>query len=56
MTFQHRAGALSTEPRELVDTKAIKPSSFMTRVLHTAKNKNVEVVIVNDNKINDGEF
>ena len=53
---KHRAGALSTEPRELTESEAIKLSSCMTRVLHTAGNSNVEVVSVNDNEINDGKF
>ena len=48
--------ALSTEPRELMASEAIKLSSYMTRVLHTARNSNVEVVLINDNEINDGEF
>ena len=45
----HRAGALSTEPRELMKSEAIKLSSCMTRVLYTARNSDVEVVVVNDN-------
>ena len=42
MNPKQRAGALSM--------------SCMTRVLHTARNSNVEVVVVNDNEMNDGEF
>ena len=52
----HWDGALSTEPRELVESEAIKLSPCMTGVQHTARNSNVEVVVVKDNKINGGEF
>ena len=48
---KHRAWGLSTEPQELMESKAIKLSSCMTRVLHTARSNNVEVVIVNDNEM-----
>ena len=34
---EHRAGALSTELRELKEGKVIKLSSYVTRVLHTAR-------------------
>ena len=44
----HRAGALSTEPRKLMESEAIKLISCMKRVLHTATNSNVEVVVVKD--------
>ena len=52
----YQAGALSTEPQEIMESEASKLSSCMTRVLHTARNSNVEVVMVNDNEINNGEF
>ena len=56
MTSQHPVGALSTEPQELMESEAIKLRSCMTCILHTARNSNVEVVMVNDNEINDDEF
>ena len=38
-----------------MESAAIKLSSCMTCVLHTARNSNVEVVVVNNNEINYGE-
>ena len=51
MTFQTPGGALSTEPQELNESEAIKLTSWMTRVLYTTRNSNVEVVVVNDNHV-----
>ena len=38
-----------------MESEAIKVSSCMTRALYTAKNSNVEVAVVNDNEINNGD-
>ena len=45
---EHRVGTLSTELRELMEGEAINLRSCMTHVLHTAKNSNVEVIMVNN--------
>ena len=39
-----------------MESEAIKLSSCITRILHTARNSNGEVIVINDNEINDGEF
>ena len=42
---EHRAGALSTELRELMESEAILLSSYVTCVLHTARISNVDVIM-----------
>ena len=42
---EHQAGALSTELRELKESKVNKLSSYMTGVLHAARISTVKVIV-----------
>ena len=48
---EHRAGAPPTGPRELMESKVIKLSSYMTGVLHTARINAIEVIVSSDKLI-----
>ena len=45
---EHRAGALSTELRELMESKVISLSSHMIGVLHTARINAIEFIVSSD--------
>ena len=48
MTSEHRAGALSTELQELMESKVILLSSYVTSVLHTARISTAEFIMSSD--------
>jgi len=48
---EHRAGALSTELRELMESKVISLSSYLTGVLYAARINTIEVVMSSDKLI-----
>ena len=52
----HRAAALSTELRELKDSKVTELSSYVTGVMHTARIRTVKVIISSDKWIKMANF